>query len=322
MNHKGEHPTVLIAVLNWNGRRYFDRLIPGLLAAADSYQGPCNVVVLDNQSSEDDLNWIQEHYPQIELVVSPTNDYLFSYNWFLEQREEQIAILLNNDLHVDIDFIEPLVRHFSDPDVFAVNSKSFDWDGTEITSGPVEFQCHRGWYFWRFKKDQQLLSYTFFASGGHSAFDRLKFVELGGFDRLFYPAYGEDVDLSFRAWCKGWKCLYEPESIVYHAERSSWESVKDSNAADLVLRAQFLFHWRNLRIFSFYPTHLAYLLRTYCASAIGRHRHWLINFNIARKIWSIRRRAALARKPEQVDLQTLETMCGTVVKVNVDTHST
>ena len=42
------------------------------------------------------------------------------------------------------------------------------------------------------------------------AVDRNKFVELGGFNRLFAPAYCEDVDLCFRAWRQGWRCIYDP----------------------------------------------------------------------------------------------------------------
>ncbi len=43
-----------------------------------------------------------------------------------------------------------------------------------------------------------------------------QFVELGGFDPLYRPAYFEDVDLSYRAWMRGWRTVYEPESIIYH----------------------------------------------------------------------------------------------------------
>lgn len=53
-------------------------------------------------------------------------------------------------------------------------------------------------------------------SGGASAVNRKLFLELEGFDPLFLPAYWEDVDLSLRAWQRGWKILFEPKAICFH----------------------------------------------------------------------------------------------------------
>ena len=60
-----------------------------------------------------------------------------------------------------------------------------------------------------------------FTGGGSSAFDRRKFLELGGFDHLYRPFYYEDTDLGFMAWKRGWKVLYEPGSIVFHEHRGT-----------------------------------------------------------------------------------------------------
>jgi GT2 family glycosyltransferase len=64
---------------------------------------------------------------------------------------------------------------------------------------------------------------TLFAVGGYMAVDRAKFIALSGFDPLFFPAYGEDIDLCLRAWERGWPSLYVPESVVYHRQGASWE---------------------------------------------------------------------------------------------------
>lgn len=78
------------------------------------------------------------------------------------------------------------------------------------------------------------------------AVDRNKFLEIGGFDRLYYPAYVEDVDLCFRAWCNGWRCIFEPASKVLHREGGSWKGVKDSSLDAKLLRNSLLFQWLNL----------------------------------------------------------------------------
>ena len=78
------------------------------------------------------------------------------------------------------------------------------------------------------------------------AVDRKKFLELGGFNRLFEPAYGEDLDLCFRAWRRGWRCIFEPASIVYHRESISFRQTGADRPARLMLRASFLFQWASL----------------------------------------------------------------------------
>lgn len=54
------------------------------------------------------------------------------------------------------------------------------------------------------------------AHGGASAFCRTKWNELGGFSPIYGPAYGEDVDLSFRAWKRGWRISYCPDARMTH----------------------------------------------------------------------------------------------------------
>src|SRR6476646_10374863 len=62
----------------------------------------------------------------------------------------------------------------------------------------------------------------FFAGGGASAYDRAKFLALGGFDEaVFAPVYIEDVDLGYRAWKRGWPSLMQPRSVVHHKHRST-----------------------------------------------------------------------------------------------------
>jgi N-acetylglucosaminyl-diphospho-decaprenol L-rhamnosyltransferase len=205
-------------------------------------------MVLDNQSTEGDVEWIKQYHSNVSCVVAPKNDYLFSYNWLLAQLRDDIVILLNNDLCVHEDFLPPLLRHFQTPDVFAVSSTSRDWDDTRFTCGPARLKSHHGVYEWDYQRadPDQRLCHTLFCSGGFMAVDRMKFLDLGGFNRLFWPGYAEDLDLSFRAWRKSWRCIFEPASVVLHRESGTWGSSDGGHAARLMLRASLLFQWSSL----------------------------------------------------------------------------
>jgi GT2 family glycosyltransferase len=235
--------SVCLAILNYNGKKHLEHLLPTACAAAKNFSGTCAVVVLDNQSTADDVAWIEREFPSVQTIVAPKNDFLFSYNWLAQMRTEDMLVFLNNDLKVDHDFVAPLVRHFESSDVFSVSARSYDWNGTEVTSGPARLKFENGFYSWEFDTQRQKTCHTLYASGGFMAVDRKKFLELGGFNRLFAPAYCEDVDLGFRAWRRGWRCIYEPASIVWHRSQGSWANHSIVSLDSLQLRSLLLMQW-------------------------------------------------------------------------------
>ena len=223
-----------------------EHLLPTACAAAKNFAGSCSVLVLDNRSTDPDVEWVKQKFPSVQVRVAPANDYLFSYNWLLPRLQDEIVVMLNNDLRLDEQFLVPLIRHFQSPDVFAVSASSYDWEGSERTIGPASLTYRNGFYGWRYELQRQELCHTLFTSGGFMAVNRLKFLELGGFNRLYHPIYCEDLDLCFRAWRRGWRSIYEPASVVWHREHASW---KDSTAArlnKLILRNALFFQWSSL----------------------------------------------------------------------------
>lgn len=237
---------VCLAILNYNGRKHLEFLLPTACAAADNYEGRAEVLVLDNLSTEPDVEWMAREFPQVRVVTAEANDFLFSYNWLLPQLSEEIVVILNNDLRLDPGFLAPLVRHFEATDVFAVSASSYDWEGTERSIGPSRLTFANGFYRWNFEPERQQLCHTLFASGGFMAVDRKKFIELGGFSRLFHPAYCEDLEIGFRAWARGWRSIYEPSSVVWHREQASWKVSKAAKLNSLHLRNGLLFQWSSL----------------------------------------------------------------------------
>jgi len=238
--------SVCLAILNYNGRQHLEHLLPTAIAAAKKCPVECSVLVLDNRSPEPDVDWVRQNFPTVKTVVAPENDFLFSYNWLLAQLPDEVVVILNNDLRLDENFLAPLLRHFHAPDVFAVSASSFDWEGTERTIGPARLDFANGFYRWHYEPQRQELCHTLFASGGFMAVDRKKFLELGGFSRLFQPAYCEDLDLGFRAWRRGWRSIYEPASIVWHREQASWKASPAGLMARLHLRHSLFFQWSSL----------------------------------------------------------------------------
>jgi GT2 family glycosyltransferase len=283
--------SVCLAILNYNGKKHLQHLLPTACAAVKKFAGSCKVLVLDNQSTEDDVAWIKCEFPAVQTIVAPKNDFLFSYNWLAEQRTEGILVFLNNDLKVDLDFLAPLVRHFESPDVFSVSARSYNWNGAEVTSGPARLEFSNGFYSWKFDTQHQRTCYTLFTSGGFMAVDRSKFIELGGFNRLFAPAYCEDVDLCFRAWRRGWRCIYEPLSQVWHRHQASWSDHCDGSLSTLELRNLLLMQWSTFPMRRGLGARLRSLTKLFVGSLFSGDRQWIKTYPGTLLYWlGVRRR--------------------------------
>jgi GT2 family glycosyltransferase len=294
--------SVCLAILNYNGRKHLEHLLPTAGIAAKNFQGACAVLVLDNRSSEPDVEWIRREFPSIEVEVAPRNDFLFSYNWLAQKRTEDIIVILNNDLKLFPDFVQPLARHFDFADVFAVTATSRDWDDQVFTCGPARLQSHHGFYHWDYERDRQELSHTLYCSGGFMAVDRKKFLELGGFNRLFWPGYAEDLDLGFRAWRRGWRSIFEPASVVLHRENGSWGGEGGNRVARLCLRTALLFQWASLPAAASWPERAVFFILT-LARKLRQGQSWWLRVWLATWMeWRRQRKDYLAMKTPSDEL--------------------
>src|SRR5260370_3961699 len=154
-------------------------------------------------------------------------------------------------MRVQLDFLAPLLAGFTDDKVFAVSCQIFFSDPGRLRE---ETGLTQGW--WedgslrvRHRIDNGIsdLYPCFYGGGGSCAFDRRKFLELGGFDSLLAPFYLEDTDLGYVAWKRGWKVLYQPNSIVYHEHRGTIGKRFTEKQIQAVLQKNFiLFCWKNI----------------------------------------------------------------------------
>jgi len=298
------NPTVCIAVLNYNGIEFLEKLFPTLRRALKTWGRQCSVVLLDNRSTETDCEWAKKNFPEFEVVLAPANEMLYSYNWLIPNRPEDVVILLNNDVRLDDNFIEPLVRHFKSDDVFAVGATSRDWEDTKYTCGPWSLRARRGMYYWGYDEKTQSLKHTLLTVGGFMAVDRRKFIELGGFNRLFYPIYCEETELCFRAWRKGWRCIFEPESLVYHFDGGSFQKVSPRRMR-LQLRSSFLFQWACLPDIK--PAWLtSVLIAARCLRYAGELKlYWPETYLRTRKEWGAVKEKHRGMKTDDQELESI-----------------
>lgn len=270
-------PTCCVLVLTYNGRSHLESCLPSLLRAGRKVPGGCPVVVVDNRSTDETVDWLRRYYPEVEVQIAERNDYLFSLNRVVASRSEDVVVILNNDMHFDENFIPAMLPHFDSADVFAVTARILDWEGKRITTGQRVAEKRHAWFYksWRLGVQESCL--TLDACGGGAAFRRSMYMELGGFDPLYRPGYWEDTDMSYRAWRRGWKIVYEPGSTIYHRISASFsEQMGGASAVTrLIRRNEVIFAVRNVGGWGFVTVYLALLpLRMVRNAIMKNHAFW------------------------------------------------
>jgi GT2 family glycosyltransferase len=275
--------SICLAILNYNGIDHLKHLLPSIPTALEGFSGKLSVLVLDNRSTKGDEAWVRENHPEVEFITAPKNEYMYSYNWLATQRQEDLFILLNNDTKLTPGFFEKITRHFWAEDLFSVCARSLSWEGNQVTCGPAPLERVNGFYRWYYDFSRQELLHTIFSSSGFMAVDRLKFLELGGFSRLYFPMYCDDLDLGFRAWRNGWRSIYDPESTVYHRENGSSESDWVRHHS---LRNALLFEWCCLPTREFAIQRGVRIANLIARELLHGKTQWLKSWMEARKIWA------------------------------------
>jgi GT2 family glycosyltransferase/glycosyltransferase involved in cell wall biosynthesis len=249
-----------IVIPNWNGRELLDRYLPSVMAAAKHCPGS-EVIVVDNGSTDGSPEFVLENYPQVRLVALPDNlGFGGGSNEGFQHAKRDIVVLLNSDMRVDRDFLRPLLDGFADEKTFAVSCQIFFSDPSKLReeTGLTEGWWHQGSLRVRHRIDPDLreLYPCFYGGGGSCAFDRRKFLELGGFDAILAPFYLEDTDLGFLAWKRGWKVMYQPASLVYHEHRATIGRRFNAAYIQSILKKNFLlFVWKNIHDWRKLPSH-------------------------------------------------------------------
>ncbi len=250
-NQRPRTQSASVVIPNWNGRDLLDKYLPSVVDALS--RNPENeIIVVDNGSEDDSVAFLRERFPMVRVLALETNlGFGGGSNVGFRAAKNDVVVLLNSDMRVDRDFLKPLLDAFTDDTVFAVSCQIFFSDPNKLReeTGLTQAWWENGGLRVRHRIDAavDVPFPCFYGGGGSCAFDRAKFLELGGFDELLRPFYLEDTDLGYMAWKRGWKVLYQPKSIVYHEHRGTIGKKFSQAYIDRVLKKNFvLFCWKNI----------------------------------------------------------------------------
>ena len=214
-----------VVILNWNGRKLLERYLPSVI----KFSNQAEVIIADNASTDDSVQWLKTNYPSLQIVINNSNGgYAGGYNQALKKIEADYFVLLNSDVEVTENWLQPLLDLMQGNDKIAACQPKLLWDTDRekfeyagASGGFIDkygYPFCRGRLFDELEKDSGQYESTtecFWASGACMMVRAHLYHQYGGLDEDFF-AHMEEIDLCWRFKNSGYSIFVCPQSVVYH----------------------------------------------------------------------------------------------------------
>ena len=187
------------------------------------------IIIADNASTDDSIQFLRGNYPQISIIQNKTNlGFAGGYNAALKQVEAEYYVLLNSDVEVTPNWVAPVIELMQSDEAIAAcqpkilsyhNKDMFEYAGA--SGGWLDkfgYPFMRGRVFDDCETDTgqyNIAEPCFWASGAALFVRSSVYHKLKGLDEFFF-AHQEEIDFCWRAQLAGYKIFVQPKSVVYH----------------------------------------------------------------------------------------------------------
>jgi GT2 family glycosyltransferase len=215
-----------IVILNWNGKKLLEQFLPSIVRFSSD---EAEIYVADNASEDTSISYIKHHFPCVKIIKNTENGgYAKGYNDALQKINADIYCLINSDVEVTQNWLNPILTVFNtdentaiiQPKILAFKDKTnFEYAGA--AGGFIDLYGYpycRGRVFNDIEKDRNQfndISEIFWASGACFFIRSKVYHQLNGFDEDYF-AHQEEIDLCWRTQNIGYRVKYVGNSTVFH----------------------------------------------------------------------------------------------------------
>lgn len=215
-----------LVILNYNGVKFLEKFLPNIIKYSAN---DADIYVADNCSTDGSVDMLKEEFPEVNIIVNDFNGgFAAGYNIALSKIKADYFILLNSDIEVTDNWIQPIIDLMESNHNIAAcqpkirsyyNKTEFEYAGA--SGGFIDkygYPFCRGRIFQSLENDigqYDDITEVFWATGACMFVRANVFNELGGFDDDFF-AHMEEIDFCWRSKSLGYSIMVCPQSVVYH----------------------------------------------------------------------------------------------------------
>lgn len=217
-------PAFSVVIVNYNGKQYLTRCVKSIV---ESNSQDCEIVVVDNGSSDDSVVFIKDVYSCLKdklKVVALAKNYgpARARNEGMKVVEGEYVCFLDNDTQVHPNWAIEAIKEFKkDGKIGIVQCKlllsqergKLDYVGEYLGQNGFLVQRAYGGEVdsGQYDKNVEILA----AKSAGMFIRKAVFEKIGGFDSDYFM-YVEETDLGWRSWLLGYKNIFVYKSVVYH----------------------------------------------------------------------------------------------------------
>lgn len=219
------HPKVSIVIINWNTWKYIQECLASLNELTyDNYE----IIIVDNASSDDSLQKIRDHFPEVVLLENEKNmgsaggnntgmryamDHGSDYVWLLNNdaltEPDTLSILVDRaEEETEVGLISPVLYDEHDRTNVQYCGSCYDWKNFLVE------------HFVRLDDSKAVLSQDFWLWSTAVLIKR-DVIESIGYQSQKYFVYCDDQEYCYKAIKAGFKCCIESKACVYHKSHYS-----------------------------------------------------------------------------------------------------
>lgn len=233
---RGEgYPLISVLILNYNGLKYVDQCLSSVF---NTNYSRFEVIFIDNASTDGSVEHVIHRYgsdARLRIVRNPRNyGFAKGNNIGARYARGDYLVFLNVDTKVDPSWLKELVKAFElNPDLGAAQAKllkmnnpqRLDTCGHMLTPYGFTYEVGLNDEANRYTKSFEILA----GKGAALIVRHGVFEEVGGFDEDYF-LLREETDLCWRIWLRGYRVVFIPDAVVYHAvggtfKRSNIQSI-------------------------------------------------------------------------------------------------
>lgn len=277
---------ISVVIPNYNGRHLLEENLPFLFDALKSAELPFEIIIADDCSTDESIEYLKLYYPSVQIVSTSENSgFSTACNTGIAAARYGFTCVVNSDVTFKDNYFLNSIKYLDNPKLFAVKGDIINYrehyDDIFDINRDIVVYFKRGHIL--FKNADKFESEKYDCKTvllGCCFICRTELLKgFGGFDEMFSPYYREDLDLAIKAIKNGYEVQYIPDCQVYHKIGSTIGITQPSVKKQLVAkRNKFMLTWKHLDTASRWSVHILFVLFSFISRWIVLDWKWYVAF--------------------------------------------